>query len=81
MALVLTAGQRSNSPQFTVVLERIRVPRLGVGRPRTCPVRVLADKAYSSRANRLQSRVLQGASRRRVRDQQAQAKPRDGHPL
>jgi transposase len=34
------------------VLGGIRVPRLGPGRPRTRPDRVLADKAYSSRANR-----------------------------
>jgi transposase len=34
------------------VLGGIRVPRLGPGRPRTRPERVLADKAYSSRANR-----------------------------
>ncbi len=30
----------------------IRVPRPGRGRPRTCPDRVLSDKAYSSKANR-----------------------------
>jgi transposase len=52
MSLVLTAGQRGDSPQFAAVLERIRVPRLGPGRPRTTPDRVLADKAYASRANR-----------------------------
>lgn len=52
MALVLTGGQRGDSPQFTEVLERIRVPRTGRGRPRTRPDRVLADKAYASRANR-----------------------------
>jgi transposase len=34
------------------VLGGIWVPRLGPGRPRTRPDRVLADKAYSSRANR-----------------------------
>ena len=34
------------------VLDGIRVPRLGPGRPRTRPDRVLADKAYSSKANR-----------------------------
>lgn len=34
------------------MLEAIRVPRLGRGRPRTRPDRVLADKAYGSRANR-----------------------------
>ena len=52
LSIVLTAGQRGDSPQFTAVLERIRVPRLGGGRPRTRPDRVLADKAYSSRGNR-----------------------------
>jgi transposase len=52
LALLLTAGQRADSPQFTAVLDRIRVPRLGRGRPRTRPDRALADKAYSSRANR-----------------------------
>ncbi|MFD0359966.1 hypothetical protein ACFQZZ_00690 [Nocardia sp. GCM10030253] len=34
------------------MLEAIAVPRLGYGRPRTRPDRLLADKAYSSRANR-----------------------------
>lgn len=52
MSLVITAGQRGDSPQFEVVLERIRVPRLGPGRPRTRPDKVRADKAYGSRANR-----------------------------
>ena len=52
LAFVVTAGQSGDSPQFTVVLERIRVPRLGPGRARSRPDRVLADKAYSSRANR-----------------------------
>jgi transposase len=52
LALVVTAGQRGDSPQFAAVLEGIRVPRPGCGRPRTRPDRVLADKAYSSRANR-----------------------------
>ncbi|MGX1887894.1 IS5 family transposase [Streptomyces sp. NPDC055287] len=52
MSLVITAGQRGDSPQFQVVLGRIRVLRLGPGRPRTRPNRVRADKAYGSRANR-----------------------------
>jgi hypothetical protein len=30
MSLLLTAGQRGDSPQFVAVLEGIRVPRLGV---------------------------------------------------
>jgi transposase len=51
LSIVLTAGQRGDSPQFTVVLDGIRVPRLHGGRPRTRPDRVLADKAYTSRSN------------------------------
>ena len=52
LSIVITAGQRGDSPQFQAVLERIRVPRPGPGRPRHRPGRVLADKAYGSRANR-----------------------------
>ena len=50
LSIVVTAGQRGDSPQFGAVLHGIRVPRLGPGRPRTRPDRVLADKAYSCRA-------------------------------
>jgi transposase len=52
LATVLTAGQRGDSPQFTTVLEKISVARLSGGPPRTRPDRVLADKAYTSKANR-----------------------------
>ncbi len=52
LSIVLTAGQRGDSPQFIPVLDGIRVPRTAGGRPRTRPDRVLADKAYTSRANR-----------------------------
>ncbi|MGS2648852.1 IS5 family transposase [Streptosporangium sp. G12] len=52
LSMVLTAGQRGDCPQFITVLGRIRVPRVGGGRPRSRPDRVLADKAYSSKANR-----------------------------
>ncbi len=48
----MTAGQAGDSPQFEPVLDAIRVPRVGGGRPRCRPDRVLTDKAYSSRANR-----------------------------
>lgn len=41
-----------DSPQFEPVLEAIRVPKPGGGRPRRKPLRVRGDKAYSSRANR-----------------------------
>jgi transposase len=49
--LVLTAGQAADSPLFIPVLGKIRV-RGPIGRPRTRPDAVAADKAYSSRGNR-----------------------------
>ncbi|TDU73502.1 DDE family transposase [Streptomyces sp. KS 21] len=52
MSIVITAGQRGDSPQFEPVLEKVRVPRIGSGRPRVRPRRVRADKSYASRRNR-----------------------------
>ncbi|KOX22549.1 transposase [Streptomyces sp. NRRL F-6491] len=52
MSIVVTAGQRGDSPQFEPVLKKVRVPRTGPGRPRIRPDRVRADKAYVSRENR-----------------------------
>ncbi|MEU1432179.1 IS5 family transposase [Nocardia sp. NPDC005746] len=52
LAVVLTGGQAADSPRMSAVLEAIWVPRFGPGRARVRPDRVLADKAYSSRANR-----------------------------
>jgi transposase len=52
MSIVVTAGQHADSPQFEPVLEKVRVPRIGPGRPRVRPDRVRADKAYASGKNR-----------------------------
>ncbi|MEU2206497.1 IS5 family transposase [Streptomyces hygroscopicus] len=52
LSVLITAGQRGDSPQFEPVLDAIGVPRLGRGRPRRRPDRVRADKAYDSRRNR-----------------------------
>lgn len=52
LAFTVTAGQAGDGPAFETVMCRIRVPRNGPGRPRTRPVAVLADRAYSSRAIR-----------------------------
>ncbi|MFE9968034.1 IS5 family transposase [Streptomyces sp. NPDC005525] len=52
LALVLTPGHYGDGPQLERVLEQVSVPRVGVGRPRTRPDRLLADKAYTSRKNR-----------------------------
>ncbi|WKX73596.1 IS5 family transposase [Streptomyces sp. XD-27] len=58
LSVVITAGQWGDSPQFEPVLEAIRVPWLGPGRPRKRPDRVRADKAYDSRKNRAYLRRL-----------------------
>jgi hypothetical protein len=80
MSLVITAGQRGDSPQFQVVLGRIRVARLGPGRPRTRPDKVRADKAYGSRANRayLRKRGIRCTIPEK-RDQIANRKKRGSH--
>ncbi|MGY1583884.1 transposase [Streptomyces sp. MN13] len=49
LSLVVTAGQRADCTQFKPVLEKIRVPRLGTGRPRNKPDSLAADRAYSNR--------------------------------
>lgn len=54
MSMIVTAGQRGDSPQFEPVLAKVKVQRPGgLGRPRTRPDRVRADKAYASRQNRV----------------------------
>jgi transposase len=53
LAVVVTAGQRGDAPQFEPVMERVRVAGRGRSGPvRTRPVRVRADKAYSSKGIR-----------------------------
>ncbi|MGC9502069.1 IS5 family transposase, partial [Streptomyces sp. WG7] len=52
LAVLLTPGQRHDSICARPLLERIRVPRDGPGRPRSRPDQVIADKAYSSRGFR-----------------------------
>jgi transposase len=46
--LIVTPGQRADCTQFKPVLEKIRVPKSGPGRPRKTPDSVAADKAYSN---------------------------------
>nr|WP_240810994.1 IS5 family transposase [Streptomyces tendae] len=52
LAILVTPGQRHDSVCARPLLERIRVPRTGPGRPRCRPDQVIADKAYSSRGFR-----------------------------
>ncbi|MFF5924210.1 IS5 family transposase [Streptomyces flavochromogenes] len=52
LSLVITPGQRADCTQFEQVMNKIRVPRLTLGRPRTKPDSVSADKGYSNRRTR-----------------------------
>ncbi|WP_372481531.1 IS5 family transposase [Streptomyces flavotricini] len=52
LTFVLTGGNTNDCTQFTTVMDAIRVPRLGPGRPRTRPDHVIGDKGYSSKAIR-----------------------------
>ncbi|WP_327287871.1 transposase [Streptomyces sp. NBC_01198] len=71
LSLLVTVVQWQDSPRLQPVLDAIRVPRTGPGRPRTKPDRVRADRSYGSRANRAYLR------RRGVKcDQPFQAAPR-----
>ncbi|AKN72672.1 transposase [Streptomyces sp. PBH53] len=56
-------------------MARIRVPKTGPGRPRTRPIMVLADRAYSSRAIRGHPRC------RQIRAVIPQPSDRIGHRL
>ncbi|WP_413787722.1 IS5 family transposase [Streptomyces platensis] len=48
LSLIITPGHRADCTQFDQVLEKIRVPRLGLGRPRRLPDSIGADRAYSN---------------------------------
>ena len=77
LAFLLGPGQGSDNRMFTHVLAAISVPRLGPGRARTRPEAVLADKAYSSKANRahLRSRGIRAVIAE-PKDQKANRKRR-----
>jgi transposase len=48
MTFRLTAGERHEATQFEPLMEQGAVKRLGFGRPKLRPKRVVGDKAYSS---------------------------------
>jgi transposase len=52
LGLVLTGGHAADGSLFRLVMDTIQVHGGGPGRPRTRPDRVLADKAYTAKANR-----------------------------
>ncbi|WP_198422432.1 transposase [Streptomyces sp. QHH-9511] len=48
LSLVITPGQRADCTQLERIMDEIRFPRRGVGRPRRVPESVGADKAYGN---------------------------------
>ncbi|MBB5787662.1 putative transposase [Jiangella mangrovi] len=52
LVIAVTAGQAGDSTMLKPLLAQLAVRRLGPGRPRTRPLALLGDKAYSSRATR-----------------------------
>ena len=52
IARLASPGQHGDSPRLIPLMNAVRIRRRGRGRPRTRPARAMADKAYSSRANR-----------------------------
>ncbi|MFJ1974165.1 IS5 family transposase [Streptomyces sp. NPDC087903] len=75
LAFTVIAGQAGDAPAFETVMARIRVPQSGPGRPRTRPLAVLADRAYSSPAIRAHPR------RRGIRAVIPQPSDQMGHRL
>ena len=77
---MLSAGNVNDTTMFPALLASLRVARTGPGRPRTRPGHLLADKGYSSRANRalLRRRGI-GHTIPEPRDQQANRTRRGQH--
>jgi hypothetical protein len=48
LPLVVAGGQRADCARFQTVLEKIRVPRVGVGRPRTKRDSIEAGRGFGN---------------------------------
>ena len=59
MSIVITPGQAGDNPQLVPLLDQVAVCRVGPGRPRKRPARVVADKAYSHPSTRRALRTRQ----------------------
>lgn len=81
LAFTLTPGQAADTSMLTATLSEIRVPGAR-GRPRSRPDRVLADKGYPSRVNRIWLRQRGIAATIPERDDQiAHRRKRRGRPI
>jgi transposase len=81
LAAALTPGQWGDNPQLPALLDAIRVPRCGGGRPRSRPERLIADKGYSHPSTRrlLRRRGIPHVIPERT-DQRARRAGRPGRP-
>jgi transposase len=52
LAVLLSPGQAGDNPQLLPLLDGVRVPRRGPGRPRRRPHHLIADRAYSHPSTR-----------------------------
>lgn len=50
LVVLVSPGQAGDNPALQPMLDELRIARRGPGRPRSRPVLVRADKAYSARA-------------------------------
>ena len=82
--MLVTAGQRHESTQLEPLLDAIRVPRSGPGRPRKRPTHLIADRGYSYTTCRrlLRQRRIAHTIPERSDQQAARARrgPRGGRP-
>lgn len=80
--MMITGENINDTTMMTAVLEDIRVPRAGRGRPRTRPDGVLADKGHLSKANRTWLRDRGIAATIPERDDQiAHRRKKPGRPI
>lgn len=52
LVILVSPGQAGDSPALPLLLNELRVARVGPGRPRTRPVLLRGDKAYSAASHR-----------------------------
>ncbi|MFC4537146.1 IS5 family transposase [Sphaerisporangium dianthi] len=80
MTLHLTAGNVVDCTAFEAVMAKLRLPRIGAGRPRSRPDRLIGDKGYSSKKIRtyLRRRGIQAVIPER-KDQIANRKRKGSH--
>lgn len=82
LSVIVTPGQRNDGTQLFALLDAIRVPRKGKGRPRKRPERLLADRGYGKGIYRrgLRARSIPHTIPERADHRERRAKCR-GRPL